>query len=621
MKRFVLHIIFGLLSLSCFIGCDKFERDLQLGGVENRTIAPYCKVENTSFNELSIGNSGTKALINQNSTPDSIFCNFLRIDEMSSGEFATADYVTNWLGVNSYISEGAVSTIPDATSFLRTVSLHPAQPYKTIAENGETKNLKSRMVGWYPRTCDLPKDITDEEAVTQSDAFASKIVTATFSEKVGDNVVVSEMTGVKFTGLDGSKDIMVSDVRDGAINSDFSQTNAFNFKHYLSAVKVYAKAHNSSQDIGIWGEISNVRIVDQPTSCIVALPTTTGTHSNSVIWGDRDDFPIVTTPVFGNDVSESNKSADPYPIKLEGSATEKYLGYSLIQPNHVLKIMVNTSAGFYNVLIDPSDPAYSGKNIFQPGYIYKLHLNFNTDGTVMVYIENEDDELFYDLTTGRYYTPPAEDSNISGGTSGSGQTNTSVIEYHYANCYIINPEPKSVTINNVTKAYAGFCFDATVAGNGAGGILSDGAQTFYPLDANLSPVSADLLWETSPRLIHQVELLFGYVRFKVAKDSNGNFKKGNAVIAVYDENRTILWSWHIWITDQPQELSYNTGEKTLTILDRNIGATAATWTSNSKPAEVLATYGLYYQWGRKDSYVSDSSNGTNYRLLFQLVES
>ena len=66
---------------------------------------------------------------------------------------------------------------------------------------------------------------------------------------------------------------------------------------------------------------------------------------------------------------------------------------------------------------------------------------------------------------------------------------------------------------------------------------------------------------------------------------------------MYDSEKRILWSWHIWITDKPVEISYKEGDTEITILDRNLGATKAIWTGEN---DALETYGLYYQWGRKD---------------------
>ena len=62
----------------------------------------------------------------------------------------------------------------------------------------------------------------------------------------------------------------------------------------------------------------------------------------------------------------------------------------------------------------------------------------------------------------------------------------------------------------------------------------------------------------------------GYIAFKTAD----TFKEGNAVIAAKDADGKILWSWHIWLTDQPEEHVYNNNAGTM--MDRNLGATSAT---------------------------------------------
>ena len=113
---------------------------------------------------------------------------------------------------------------------------------------------------------------------------------------------------------------------------------------------------------------------------------------------------------------------------------------------------------------------------------------------------------------------------------------------------------------------------------------------------------ASVLWEsfgtsTTPSvgdLIKSVSYKDGYIAFQTADD----FKDGNAVIAAKDANGNILWSWHIWFTDQPQGQEYynNAG----TMMDRNLGATSAT------PGDVGAL-GLLYQWGRKDPFLGSSS--------------
>ena len=86
----------------------------------------------------------------------------------------------------------------------------------------------------------------------------------------------------------------------------------------------------------------------------------------------------------------------------------------------------------------------------------------------------------------------------------------------------------------------------------------------------------------------------GYIAFQTPDV----FKEGNAVIAAKDASGTILWSWHIWMTDQPEEQEYFNDAGIM--MDRNLGATSAT------PGDVGAL-GLLYQWGRKDPFLSGES--------------
>ena len=117
-----------------------------------------------------------------------------------------------------------------------------------------------------------------------------------------------------------------------------------------------------------------------------------------------------------------------------------------------------------------------------------------------------------------------------------------------------------------------------------------------------SVASASILWETfgtstSPdylELIDGVCYKDGYIAFQTAD----TFKEGNAVIAVRDDSGNVLWSWHIWFTDQPEAHVYKNNAGTM--MDRNLGATSAT------PGDVGAL-GLLYQWGRKDPFLGSSS--------------
>ena len=115
--------------------------------------------------------------------------------------------------------------------------------------------------------------------------------------------------------------------------------------------------------------------------------------------------------------------------------------------------------------------------------------------------------------------------------------------------------------------------------------------------------SASVLWESfgtdvAPKvgdLISDVQYEDGVIVFKTPLKG---LREGNAVIAAKNASGTILWSWHIWLTDQPQgQVYYNNAGA---MMDRNLGATSAT------PGKVGAL-GLIYEWGRKDPFLGSSS--------------
>ncbi len=83
--------------------------------------------------------------------------------------------------------------------------------------------------------------------------------------------------------------------------------------------------------------------------------------------------------------------------------------------------------------------------------------------------------------------------------------------------------------------------------------------------------------------------------------------EGNALIAI-KEGDTIVWSFHIWVTDTPGDHLYNISGDTFQMMDRNLGAVLATPASTD---EAPYTYGVLYQWGRKDPIPTYSTEYTS----------
>ncbi len=82
-------------------------------------------------------------------------------------------------------------------------------------------------------------------------------------------------------------------------------------------------------------------------------------------------------------------------------------------------------------------------------------------------------------------------------------------------------------------------------------------------------------------------------------DDTNDIVEGNAVIAAYDSSGDILWSWHFWVTESdPTENAVTLNG--IDFLPRNLGA--ATNSIDSED-DILTSYGLYYQWGRRDPFI------------------
>ena len=148
----------------------------------------------------------------------------------------------------------------------------------------------------------------------------------------------------------------------------------------------------------------------------------------------------------------------------------------------------------------------------------------------------------------------------------------------------------------IAHTNASFRFDASVKGNGA-----DDGNTFYIGYHGLEITEAayaDLAWESTfdADKTRSTKIISGapvYSQEEQAVYFSTGEIQGNAVISVHDAEGEILWSWHIWVSDEPVKTSKGNG---LEWMDRNLGAL------NNDP-EDIANRGMLYQWGRKDPFL------------------
>lgn len=148
-----------------------------------------------------------------------------------------------------------------------------------------------------------------------------------------------------------------------------------------------------------------------------------------------------------------------------------------------------------------------------------------------------------------------------------------------ANCYILHPNGQAVVIP-VSQANKGV--DERIGAN-----------------TELEP---EFIWTDNPNgmsaagAVSRAEVVgSGPEATLIVWPGSGD---GNAVVAVKDKSAgTILWSWHLWVSDFNPNYEANDfyGFSVYEFLDRNLGAL-------SEDPTDYRSQGLFYQWGRKDPF-------------------
>ena len=613
--------------LFVFIGCHEIElneNNMGIPGVPvDSRISSVCMV-----NGIAEGNGPgqpmSKGLIGQE-TAVSLFGNFLKVEESAPEEWRNeSEYdmerTTMPSFANSQIVEAEVIASADNTEnyHFRTIDFNPRLVYKfTSKEDSMEPEIayRTRMVGWYPMTYDVPDGLGPDDALAQFSAS-------------GCMRMVDGKVCVQFKNkLDGQTDVMVTDVREGRMYktgfkhntsgfdydvqpfghvtndplnpTSFEYLNYFSFHHYLSAIRVFVYSKNAQSYFG-WNLLNNVKVLDQPRTVTIALPEeqargesvngvtatlpsegVSAIFGEAVSWEDNADLNIIRTPMFVNnapDPSYEQNSSLPVEFSGIGAIPETYLGYALVQPGRATTLQLLTDIGVYDV------PIKNAEALLQPGMMYDLMINISDINGLEVVVRNDDVEKYQDLTP----------------------FNSRINDYEYSNCYVITADDIRSTIYN---NYDGFFFRPYVPGRGGKGDIAGD-----PYDANslLDVHSVRLFWQDAEQPIEHVELVQGIIRIRLdSRTTADNIKAGNAIIAAYDKDYNIIWTWHIWVCDFVNDITINN----VTFMDRNLGALWAPSSQNSvdNGEEALKTYGLYYQWGRKDP--SPGPMSYNYNII------
>ena len=373
----------------------------------------------------------------------------------------------------------------------------------------------------------------------------------------------SSATTVKIP-ITGDSDILYGNVTTG------SQTEGFElmtFDHALCIYRiyVYAMQEEGSVQSSAWGAVEDMEIEDLPTSCILTLPNEEGEFGVAYEGSATLNLADESNNIFFS-------PGDKIPV---GLANRRMVAKCVAAPptDDILHISLATGG------LDVRQRVSIARD-FKVGHAYDIVLRFSNHGLVNADVsvsewKSHDEVIEQDVEVEMFY-------NLS--------------NYETANSYIVN------------SANYGYCFDGTVKGNGENRLLGG-------VDTSLNPGYIDILWDDTPMItvdgeqrkaltLDMHELSHGRVLFHVQGNPNDKEDKkllseGNVVIAAYDEKGgSVLWTWHIWLTDRVRAHGYPNG---YIVHDRNLGAISAV------PDGGNGMDGLYYQWGRPTPFKSASS--------------
>jgi len=391
--------------------------------------------------------------------------------------------------------------------------------------------------------------------------------------------------------IDGQTDVMFSDYQQGTYDTGIGHLT---FSHALCRYRVYAYAVDDEAQQQ-WGDLRHVKFLNLPDHLYVCLPKDFTDPSESVSYtyspapaSSAEYTPIILEKEMALPVGVSNKAM--VGTYLGGAPAIKVLG-------------VTAETANYNAeTISPISIARD----FKPGYTYNIILRFSTHGVVNADVVTEE------WTDGGRY-------EISDAITGV-QYFEDLSRYGTANSYV------------VSSANVSYCFNAMVKGNGVNTVTRYDGEVFTLPDQDIALqtvgveiLSSDskLIWDEArkdyfpPEDDHErhapiIELLAdhvidGKILFDVIgrRDASGKpikddytyrlVRKGNVRIGGYDAAGNLIWSWHIWVTDRPQNFNYGNGYVSM---DRNLGAVSIDPRDYNAHVPVLS--GCVYQWGRKD---------------------
>ena len=198
-------------------------------------------------------------------------------------------------------------------------------------------------------------------------------------------------------------------------------------------------------------------------------------------------------------------------------------------------------------------------------------------------------------------SPSAEDTDAA--TSGS---------------VVLSGKPSGGGADVTATLFVGVAGSEDLSARPANCYLANRKETCYQFDAAhngrdvLATRKVGVVWQSATNLVQNVyfDALSGKASFYVGADDEGKVKEGNALLGAYDAHDNLIWSWHVWVTDFDPDAAGGAVEfNGQSMMNRNLGARA---TVDASTAGTLESFGLFYQWGRKEPFIGPvSCNGAN----------
>ncbi len=346
-------------------------------------------------------------------------------------------------------------------------------------------------------------------------------------------------------------------------NTTFSASNTYTSDFTSSPVSVAA---STTTPVSLAGEM-----------VLVPQVTTAATAYDSFIGGApvNGSYVAVEIEIMANDAYSTvvvSKTWAAWPVRLNWEPGRQYTytvdlcggGYYLTNQGGdagLDPLLENGFAEFGEIVVDP----WNVRNDIGLSFVTDLSY-CNTDGTYNTYRSTANSYVVGNV--GWYAIPLVYGNGIKGGA-----------------------------VNSAAYTRQGSTYTADFV-NHLGNTLT---SPYIESNAGCTAASAALLWQTSPGMIQDVQILGGtpcrYLLFRVDDIPATN---GDAVLVLYDGSGTVIWSWMVWVTADaigPDPTTNHAGT-VYQLMNENFGAI---WNGASRDAASGARYvAPHYQWGRKD---------------------